>query len=618
MSIRVLGNLEVSDDGRDLTPTAPKPRQILAFLALRHNQPVRIGELTEELWGEGAPPSALPTVQTYIYKLRKVFPEEGGPIGAIRSTKPQGYRLAVRPEDIDLCRFEALAAQGRARLGAGELPAATRILGQALALWRGPLLGDVTTGDLLSAQVTRLEELRRQVLDWRIEADLALGRHAEVVGELKMLSASHPLEESVHAQLILALHRCRRRFEALDVYRRFRAGLAAEGAGQPSPRLRALHDAVLASDPRLDSPAPAPVQVSAQAAASEPRVPRQLPADLPDFSCRSSALKAVERQLVEPREASTAVRIVTVTGVPGVGKSVLAVRAAHRVAAHFPDGQFHARLTGRADAGDVPTRFLLAAGFAADEIPASLDEQSTLFRTWCASRRVLVVLDDATTPEQIRPLLPASPQCGVIVTSRIPLLPDSEVVRLRSLDVGEGVVLLAKLVGHSRISQDPAAAESIVRACGGLPKALRAFGRRLSDVPAGGFRELSSKIVDGGRLLDELSHGDFDVRAAYGSSYGGLTPAERGAFRLLSLLPGGEFGAAEAGDLLGRPSADAEKLLEKLADLQLVHVVRCGEDGTLYYSFHELARVYARELLDRLLVGGDEPAGRALVAHRRG
>src|SRR5256714_1469762 len=290
MEFRILGPMEGTAETGDVTPTAPKVRQVLALLLLRCNGLVQTGEFIDELWGECPPRSALSTLQTYIYKLRKVLLDEtpgGGAHGSeeMLRTKPSGYILKVLRDSVDVGRFERRAEEGAQALEENEPERAAAALSQALTVWRGPALADVSAGELLGAYATRLEESRMRALELRIEADLQLGRHHSIVGELKMLTATHRLHEGLHAKLMLALHRSGRRYEALNVYRQLREVLIEDLGLEPSPALNRIHRALLASDPALDAkprekaavppvpPATAPTAVLASAA-----VPSRLPA----------------------------------------------------------------------------------------------------------------------------------------------------------------------------------------------------------------------------------------------------------------------------------------------------------------------------------------------------
>jgi SARP family transcriptional regulator, regulator of embCAB operon len=262
MRFRVLGTLEVVDGNRICTPTAPKLRSVLALLLLNPNHVVTTQSLIEELWEEQPPASAQTTIQTYIYQLRKVLdvrkasehPRANAQLERVLLTKPRGYCLHVQSDQLDLYRFEALFAQGQEALRSGDIELASSVLRRALALWRGPVLADVAAGPLLQSRITALEERRIDALEQRIEADLRLGRHRQLIGELKALVAVHPLHEWFHAQLMVALHRCGRRAEALEVYWRLRRVLNDELGLEPSFALQDLQRAILSSDPTLELP----------------------------------------------------------------------------------------------------------------------------------------------------------------------------------------------------------------------------------------------------------------------------------------------------------------------------------------------------------------------------
>jgi DNA-binding SARP family transcriptional activator len=248
---RLLGPLHVSRDNTVLTPTAPKLRAVLALLVLRHNRLVQTWELVDELWGEAPPRSAHATLQTYIYKLRKLLGQlcDGS---AMLHTEAYGYRAAIPSQDIDVWRFLQLAEQGRVALERGDAEQAADLCAQALAFWRGPALAGVSIGGLLAAQAVRLEEERLRTLEARIEADLLLGRHRRCVGELMELTRTHLVHEGFCRQLMLALYRSDRRGEALAEYQRLRRLMVDEFALEPSARIQRVHRALLAEDLGLE------------------------------------------------------------------------------------------------------------------------------------------------------------------------------------------------------------------------------------------------------------------------------------------------------------------------------------------------------------------------------
>lgn len=608
--VSLLGPLEIMSGTRELTPTAPKVRQVLALLALRQNHIVQIPELIDELWGPNPPRSALTTLQTYIYLLRQILADDDAGHTGVLSTRPHGYSLAIPPENLDQWRFEQLVTEGRTAASGDRLEQAARALTQALSLWRGPALAGISAGELLTAHAVRLDEERLQALELRLEIDLRLGRHRELVGELKSLTAAHPLHEGLHGKLMLALHRSGRRHEALGLFQSFRTVHVRELGLEPTSKLRELHEAVLAADPSLDIQPAAVIAAQRRHRAG----PAQLPMDITDFTGRERELDELER-LLEPDEPTTAVPIVMVSGMPGVGTSALAVHAAQRLRARFPDGQFYAELGGSgvkpADPFLILGQFLRAAGFAAARIPRTLSERSAMFRTWTADRRVLVVLDDLDSAAATTPLLPGSPLCAVIATGRTCPLPGARTVLLDVLSEAEGTRMLAKIIGEDRLAAERGAAERIAGLCGGLPIAIRAIGTRLAVMPDWPLGELEQQLIDGEGRLAELCRTGADVRAGHDSRYRRLGEPEKNALCLLSVLHPGVFRAEDLGALLGCDAATASSILVRLAEHNLLRMTRSEPGTVVRYRFHELTGLYARERLGLALKAVSESHGTA-------
>jgi DNA-binding SARP family transcriptional activator len=606
MEFRVLGSLQVVDDSSDLTPSAAKVRAVLAMLVLRHNQIVSTRELIDELWGERPPATALPTLHTYVYKLRKML-GTGGPSAVV--TKPYGYLLATAPETIDVYRFERLVADGWSALERDEPEHATETLSQALALWRGPALANLAAGELLSAQITRLEESRLRALQLRLEADLRLGRHRELISELKELIATYPLNEDFYAKLMTALYQSARRGEALEVYQNLRHVLVGQLGLEPSPALCRLQQRLLSANPGLEQPDLDPRPQALPRAAARAGIPAQLPADIADFVGRGEVGDQIAALLSRPAESGTAVRVICISGMPGTGRTALAVHAAHRARVAFPSGQLFAELGGAAaDPGEVLAGFLRAAGVPPGDVPADRDERSKLFRTWCSDRQVLIVLDDASGAAQIQPLLPGSAGCAVIVTSRFGLhgFAGAHMVELDPLSAGEGLELLAKIVGPARLEGERAAAERIVRLCGRLPLALRCAGSRLAAGQGLTLGTFAERLEDPRTRLSDLCVADLDVRTAFRGTYERLGEPERSLFRLLGLLRTPHITTRQAGALLGCETDHAERLLARLADCSLLKA-QPGSLGEVRYAIHELVRLYARECLDNELGAYGDP-----------
>lgn len=612
MGFRILGPLAVIAEGRDFTPTAPKVRQVLAFLLMRRNQVVQVTELIDELWGNRPPESAMTTLQTYIYKLRKDVLD---PSALARLyTKPCGYLLEVADENIDVFGFEQLSSQGRLALESSDPLRATQLLSRALSVWRGEALAGVSTGEILSAHVTRLEENRLRALEMRIEADMQLGRHQGLISELKVLVFTNPLHESFHADLMIALSRSGRRYEALEVYRRLRSVLIEELGLEPCASLQRLHQSLLSADSaEPDGGADGPPIVVAggyqmtgvPGYASPLTVPAQLPPDVPDFTGRTSPLNELRHELAIRAGGGTTARTVSICGMAGVGKTTLALHAAHIDREQYPDGQLFADLRGASSApaapADVLADFLRAVGVPEHQVPAMLEERAKLFRTWNNHRRVLVVLDDAYAASQVAPLLPATPECAVIITSRWGLhaLPGVHTVELGVMDVAEAVELLSRIVGENTVAAAREPVQRIVDLCGCLPLALRSIGVRLAATPSWRPQKIVSLLESGPACLDQLRFGELDVRAGYDGSYYRLDLCDRSAFRLLGLLPPKEFSVATVAGLLGGTADVVEAQLTRLVGCHLLEFMAAdGVEGGCY-RLHKLIRLYARERLNR-------------------
>ncbi|MGI5269160.1 BTAD domain-containing putative transcriptional regulator [Nonomuraea sp. CA-218870] len=585
----VLGPLEVRIGGRQVSLPAGKHRVLLAALLLRANRTVRTDELIDYVW-DGAPPAgARGTVQTYMARLRAAL----HPADVI-VTQSDGYLIETPDTTLDLNRFRDLRDRAETAVAHGRA-AESALLRQALALWRGPALADVPSETLRTLAALPLAEERLATLERRIEADLSLGRHRQVVAELRTLTAEHPLHERFWGQLVMALHGSGRQAEALEAFRRLRRLLHDELGIEPGEDLQDLHRQVLNGTPALplgahSTPAPRPWRASCH-----------LPPDLGAYAGRAELVEEGVSLMVSPARR-TVVPILAVCGAPGTGKTALAVRIAHRVRSAFPDGQWFVRLRdaeGRPrDPSDMLAEALLAAGVDRASLPDDLAARAARLRAELAGRSLLLVLDDAAEAAQIRPLLPGVAGCAVLVTSRTDLgglaaLHDARVVTLGPLRRAESVGLLAELVPGGEAGDEHARAE-IARLCGDLPLALRlAAANLIGRSPAEASRYLA-RLRSGDPLGALTVAGDHEasIRAAYDRSYSALPPAARRLFRLLAKTPG-DITLDAAAALLAASAGAAEPLL---ATLTAAHLLRRSGAGDRY-RLDRLLRLYAAERL---------------------
>ncbi|CAL9618335.1 BTAD domain-containing putative transcriptional regulator [Streptomyces sp. enrichment culture] len=620
MRFRVLGPVSLAPR----TPSAAKPRALLATLLTQAGEVVPAPALIDELWGTEPPRTATTTLQVYVSQLRKVLGEGGSDerAGALLTRAP-GYLLEVPEQEFDLPRFERLRTQGRTTLQERDYVHASWLLHEALALWTGPALSGIPHGVRLESAAIRLDELRMDVLEQRILADLRLGRHQELAGELLALANEHPLRESVHGHLMVALYRTGRGSDALRVYGRLRHSLVEELGVEPGPALARLHERVLRRDPALDwrpdregggsagraphgppSPRGDRAVESGAPADSEGRVhavpgppPPVLPAAAPGFVGRHGELAHGDGVL---RAGSERAPVLAVSGPAGVGKTAFALHLAHRVAGLFPDGQVFVSLRGphgspltAAQAGAALLRRLV------DEVPGSWltdpEEVTDRLRRALRGRRLLIVLDDAVSEEQIRPLLPPGDGSAVIVTGRrgLPALDAGEHIALDTVRPDEAVELLMT-AGGERMARDPVTAGEIARLCGYFPLALRVAAAALTARPHTTAAALAERLRDERTRLGVLREGDLDLRSSLLTGFQEAGAEQQRAFRLLSLAPGPEFAGWTAAVLLGTGPVAGRESAEELVR---AHLLEARTDGPVpRYRFHSLLRVLAAEL----------------------
>ena len=594
MRLRILGPMQVWDGAEWQGIGAPKWRALLAALLVRPGHGVSVQQLIDDVWGDDPPRGAVNQVHGYVGRIRRALND---PDGRLLVSRAPGYALRLGDEDVDARHFEVLTAQGMAARRRGEAAAASKLLTEALDLWRGPALADVPPTLLVRAEADRLEEVRLAGLESRVASDLELERHAALVPELQAETASQPLREELWAHLMLALYRSGRQADALDAYQRLHRHLADEVGVEPGRPVQNLHQRILHGDASLDPPTAKPVRPSPAA------TPRQLPAAVRHFAGRQRELDALS-DLAAWSWQSVTTPIALVTGTAGIGKTTTVVQWAHRVAAQFPDGQLYVNLRGFEPAGapmepaEAIRGFLDALAVPPERLPRTLDALAGLYRSVLAGRRVLVVLDNARDAEQIRPLLPGSPGCVVAVTSRNQLsglvaAEGAQPITLDLLTDGDARDLLESQLGADRVGREPEAAFALIEHCARLPLALSIAAARAAVDPELSLVDLAGQLADARSRLDQLDAGEqaTNVRAVLSWSYHGLSDEARHLFRLLGVHPGPDIASAAAASLAGCDVATVRRLLR---ELNRVHLV--AEPTTGRFSFHDLLRAYAAEL----------------------
>ncbi|MFD7880076.1 BTAD domain-containing putative transcriptional regulator [Streptomyces sp. NPDC059766] len=724
----VLGPVRAWRDGRELDLGSPQQRVVLAALLLRRGRAVALAELVDAVWGMEPPTAAVSVLRTYVSRLRKTLEPDRDPDVPPRTivSVGDGYRAEVPEDALDLAAFERQVADAARASATGDTAAAAVLLHHALDGWRGMALAGLS-GPLAEAERSRLAEERLNVLERRLDLDVRLGRHSQVVSELMALTFEFPLREELCRLHVLALYRCGRQAEALAAYRRTRTTLVNELGIEPGAPLRDLHARILASDPTLaatPAPAPAPTPNPAQAPVSTPtpasaqapvstptpaaarwpltapaevpartpvttRTPasaqrslpapapgattaadagprhpadspavgppgrgappgravsagsadtpatgpnpppdeppgtppppppppphppppppqktprRPHPADLPSFTGRRAELERARELLPLDGSAPATVLISAIGGMAGVGKTTLAVHLAHQVAAHFPDGQLCINLHGFGPSSSVTppaeaVRVLLdGLGVPPQRIPAGLEAQTALYRSVLAERRVLILLDNARDSEQVRPLLPGSPGCLVIVTSRNQLTglvagEGAHPLTLNQLTPAEAHEFLARRLGPGRLAKETEAVREIVARCAQLPLALAVVAARAATHPDFPLSAIAEELRDSHGSLDAFTGDDsIDVRTVFSSSYEALSAPAARLFRLLSLHTGPDISTPAAAALAGLAPREARG---PLVELTRAHLLTEHFPGR--YTLHDLLRVYAAE-----------------------
>ena len=644
MEFRILGPL-YADAGTGSGPAVlgqPLLQSALAVLLLRANRTCSRPFLIDALWGSEPPAAPEAALRVCISRLRSCLGDCAGRLQTIGPPggrapvlrQQRGYVMHVRPGELDADEFSDLAAQGQSELDIGNAAAAAASFVQALALWGDPPLPDLPDSPALAADVTRLAQHRRTVMDALIDARLAVGEHEQLLGQLRAAVAAEPGRERTCEQLMRACHSLGLRKEALEVYQTARRVTLEQQGAEPGPALSVLYRRILAEEtamdptpptvnsgalpgplrpgqrlpgappltplprgPRLPRPqAPAPLPTGPRPPVTPPLTPLppgpqlpgpQAPAPPADFTGRSAELAAVVAGLSGP-----GVPIAIVSGAPGIGKTSAAVAAALQLREQFADGQLYAELGGLErprDPQDVLAELLQAIGVTERNVPAAGPPRAALYRSLLADRRILVIADDAASAMQVRPLIPAAGGAGVIVTSRSRLsgLAGARHIELGGLDEADALVLLCATAGPDRISADSAAAHAVAAICGGLPLALRLAGEVLAARPGLTVHALAAELASD-RVLEILVAEDVSVRETIGTSYRALSAFARSALSAVALTLPGEIPANE---LVAAADGDAT-VPAQLTGVGLLAPARLELPGE-YYSIHPLIRRYA-------------------------
>jgi DNA-binding SARP family transcriptional activator len=581
----VLGDIEVRAGGRRVDVGHERQQCVLAALLVDAGRPVPAERLLDRVWGQCAPQRARGALHSYLSRLRRILEELDGPAIARR---PAGYVLETDPMTVDLHRFRRLVTRARAAAPAADAHA---LFEQALALWCGEPFGALDNPWLAELRAVLHRERLFAEAD-RNDAALAAGRHAGLLADLSVRANADPFDERLAGQLMLTLYRCGRQADALQVYRRTQRRLAAELGAEPVPPLQRLHQQILAGHPGLAPPATAPAGV-----------PSQLPAPPASFAGRGRELAELSAALTGRPGPGGAVAISVVGGTGGMGKTWLALRWACDHRDRFPDGQLYLNLRGYDPCGaPVPVaealRGLLdALGVDPAAIPVEVDGQAALYRRLVAGRRMLILLDNVRDSHQVTPLLPASPTCAVLVTSRHRLgglitAHGARPLTLNALSGAEAREVLAGQLGPARTAREPVAVDTLIAQCAGLPLALAIVAARAALQPDLPLAALATELGEASARLDGLDAGELtaSVRAVLSGSLEALPDPTARAFALLGQAAGPDISLAASARLLDLPVARSRMLLRELADAHLVQEPVQGR-----YRMHDLVRLYAAE-----------------------
>ena len=612
-SIALLGTQRVHVGARNLELSGPRQQRLLAVLALEANQPVSFSGVLDALWDEDPPDTAHRQVHNAVAALRRAL----GPVRESIVTVGRGYRLDIAPETLDFRRFLLSVARARRAMSAGRRAEACTALSDGLALWQGPALAGLS-GRAIRVAAAHLDEERLAATELLYGLRLEEGAGVEIIPALRKLVQEHPLRDRFREQLMLALYRAGRQAEALEVYEAGRVLLAEELGLDMRAEVRQLHGRILRADPTLDGPRSIRVLEPAlglaegdedgagsgqpdeaeHGAAPQPGGDRNfLPRDIPAFIGRADEYRRLVALGEDGARQSVPV-VASVDGMAGVGKTALALRVAHSLAEHYPDGHFFIDLHGHTpghdplDPADALAQLLRDAGLRPDQVPQGLEQRSAAWRAVLATRRALTVVDNALDAEHARPLLPGSGGTMALITSRHKLsdLDADAAVSLEVLSDLDAVRLFEQIVGVERTAAEPGAVADVARLCGHLPLAIRIAASRLRHRRAWTVAHLAERLREGAWPLSDLVAGDRSVAGAFEISYRQLDHRQRLLFWRLGLHPGRDFDADGAAALCAVPRAEAEALLEELLDRNLL-----GQRVQGRYYLNDLIRRYASD-----------------------
>jgi DNA-binding SARP family transcriptional activator len=593
LRLRVLGWLAVGEPPQRIT--APREQVILAALLANANDVVHVDYLIRAVWHGEPPKTAAHQVQSCVARLRRTLLDVG--VAGLIATERVGYRAVVDPADLDALVFSREIALARARAVAGDLAGARTRYRAGLELWRGPALAGVP-GDVIGACAARLEEQRATAIDECIDVELQLGLAGDLIGELTELVSQYPYRERLRGQLMIAFTRTGRRADALALYDEGRRRLADDLGVEPGDRLNALHVQILRGELDLNAG-------STDAASGRPRAPHSLPSPVHELTGRDVEIRRLLKCVPDhPADGPARATIEVVDGMPGVGKTALALKVADLVSDRYPDGQLFLDLHGHDEQApvtpdDALDLLLRQLGVAPDRIPADLDGRAALWRTELSDRCLVVLLDNAASSSQVGPILPGPTRSFLLITSRRRLVGLDQVrpLSLEPLTDSDGLRLLRHAIGE-RVDADETAATELVRRCGGVPLAIKLAGARLLHRPAWRVADLV-EILRHGSTVADLNVEGRSLGTVFDCSYRDVDPYARRVYRCLGLHPAGVVtvdAVAAAADL---PNGEAAAALERLVDANLVE-----SPAAHRYRLHDLLRAYAA---DRAAAELDEP-----------